>query len=110
MKLYTIADLHLSFGVHKPMNIFGGWDDHVQRLEKNWQDKICPDDIVVLPGDLSWGMNFEETEKDLAFLDSLNGTKIISKGNHDYWWNTVSKMQRFFDEKAVSAYAAPAAG
>ena len=103
MKLYTIADLHLSFGVHKPMNIFGGWDDHVQRLEKNWQDKICPDDIVVLPGDLSWGMNFEEIEKDLAFLDSLNGTKIISKGNHDYWWNTVSKMQRFFDEKGFNS-------
>ena len=103
MKLYTIADLHLSFGVDKPMNIFGGWNDHVQRLEKNWQDKISPEDIVVLPGDLSWGMNFEQTEKDLAFLDSLNGTKIISKGNHDYWWNTISKMQKFFDEKGFKS-------
>ena len=99
MRLFTIADLHLSFGVDKPMDIFGGWDDHVNRIEKNWQNKVAPEDTVVLPGDLSWGMNFEQSEKDLAFLNSLNGTKIISKGNHDYWWNTASKMQRFFDEK-----------
>lgn len=98
MRLFTIADLHLSFGVDKPMNIFGGWDDHVNRLKQNWQKKISPDDIVVLPGDLSWGMNLEQSKKDFAFLNSLNGTKIISKGNHDYWWETVSKMKRFFDE------------
>ena len=99
MKLYTIADLHLGFGVDKPMNIFGGWDDHVERIEKNWQSKIRPEDIVVIPGDLSWGMNLKQSEPDFAFLEKLNGTKIISKGNHDYWWETRSKMQRFFDEK-----------
>lgn len=99
MKLYTIADLHLGFGVDKPMNIFGGWDDHVERIEKNWQSKIRPEDIVVIPGDLSWGMNLKESEPDFAFVEKLNGTKIISKGNHDYWWETRSKMQRFFDEK-----------
>lgn len=99
MELYTIADLHLGFGVDKPMNIFGGWDDHVERIEKNWQSKIRPEDIVVIPGDLSWGMNLKQSEPDFAFLEKLNGTKIISKGNHDYWWETRSKMQRFFDEK-----------
>ncbi len=102
MRLFTIADLHLSFGVDKPMDIFGGWHDHVSRIEQNWQKKIGPEDMVVLPGDLSWGMNFEQSEKDLEFLDKLNGTKIISKGNHDYWWNTVTKMQNFFDEKSFS--------
>ena len=103
MKLYTIADLHLGFGVDKPMNIFGGWDDHVERIEKNWQSKIRPEDIVVIPGDLSWGMNLKESEPDFAFLEKLNGTKIISKGNHDYWWETRSKMQRFFDEKGFKS-------
>lgn len=99
MRLYAIADLHLSFGADKPMNIFGGWDDHVRRLEESWQKKIAPEDMVVLPGDLSWGIGLEQAEKDLEFLNSLNGRKIISKGNHDYWWNTATKMQRFFDEK-----------
>ena len=85
------------------MNIFGGWDDHVERIEKNWQSKIRPEDIVVIPGDLSWGMNLKESEPDFAFLEKLNGTKIISKGNHDYWWETRSKMQRFFDEKGFKS-------
>lgn len=98
MKLYAIADLHLSFDVDKPMNIFGGWDDHVNRIEENWQNKITPEDIVVLPGDLSWGINLGQAKKDFEFLNRLNGTKILSKGNHDYWWNTATKMQKFFDE------------
>lgn len=103
MKLFAIADLHLGFGVDKPMNIFGGWDDHVERIRKNWQNKISPEDMVVMPGDLSWGMNLEESEPDLAFVEQLNGTKIISKGNHDYWWETKSKMQRFFDNKGFKS-------
>lgn len=103
MKLYAIADLHLSFDVDKPMNIFGGWDDHVRRIEENWQKKIAPEDTVVLPGDLSWGINLSEAEKDFEFLNRLNGRKIISKGNHDYWWNTATKMQKFFDEKGFDS-------
>ena len=98
MSLFVIADLHLSFGVNKPMDIFGGWDEYVPRLETNWQNKVKPEDTVVLPGDLSWGMNFEQSRKDFEFLNKLNGRKIISKGNHDYWWNTKSKMDKFLSE------------
>lgn len=98
MKLFTIADLHLSFGVDKPMNIFAGWDNHVERIKENWQKKISDEDIVVLPGDLSWGMNLQQTHKDFEFVNSLNGTKILSKGNHDYWWCTRSKLENYFKE------------
>ena len=98
MKVYAIADLHLPLGVDKPMDIFGGWDEYVPRLETNWQNKVKPEDTVVLPGDLSWGMNFEQSRKDFEFLNKLNGRKIISKGNHDYWWNTKSKMDKFLSE------------
>lgn len=98
MKLFVIADLHLSFGVDKPMDIFGGWDDYVSRLEVNWEKNVGPDDVVVMPGDLSWGMNFEQSYKDFEFVNKLNGTKIISKGNHDYWWNSKSKMEKFLSD------------
>lgn len=98
MKLFVIADLHLSLGVDKPMDIFGGWDDYVSRLEENWKKNVGPDDVVVMPGDLSWGMNFEQSYKDFEFVNKLNGTKIISKGNHDYWWNSKSKMEKFLSD------------
>ncbi len=98
MSLFVIADLHLSLGVDKPMDIFGGWDDYVSRLEENWQSKVKPEDTVVMPGDLSWGMNFSQSFKDFEFVNSLNGIKIISKGNHDYWWNTKNKMDKFLSE------------
>lgn len=98
MKLFAIADLHLSFGVNKPMDIFGGWSNHVSRIEENWQKKVSDEDLVVLPGDLSWGMNFEQAKADFAFVNRLNGRKIISKGNHDYWWTTKNKMDNFLLE------------
>lgn len=98
MGLFTIADLHLSFGTDKPMNIFRGWDDYVEKLTYNWQLKIKEDDTVVLPGDLSWGMNLEESLKDFQYLDKLKGKKIILKGNHDYWWSTKAKMEMFFEK------------
>lgn len=101
-KLFTISDLHLSFGVDKPMGIFAGWSNHVEKLKNNWQSKVGTEDTVVLPGDFSWGLNLEQTVKDFEFLNSLNGTKIISKGNHDLWWNTVTKLQRFFDENNIT--------
>ncbi|MBQ6634332.1 MAG: metallophosphoesterase [Ruminococcus sp.] len=96
--LFVIADLHLSFGVDKPMDIFGGWKDHVSRIEENWQKKIKPEDTVVIPGDISWGMDYDQSREDFAFIDRLNGIKIISKGNHDYWWETKTKTERFFKE------------
>lgn len=99
MSVYVIGDTHLSFSVDKPMGIFKGWDDHSQRLEKNWQNLVEKDDTVIINGDVSWAMCLEDLEKDFEFLNNLNGTKIISKGNHDYWWNTVTKMENFCKEK-----------
>lgn len=98
MSLYAIADLHLSLSSGKPMNIFPGWDNHVERLEKNWQATVSPDDTVVVPGDISWAINFEEAKADFDFINRLNGHKVIMKGNHDYWWNSMAKMNRFLDE------------
>ncbi len=99
MSVYAIGDTHLSFSTDKPMDIFKGWDDYAQRLENNWQRLIGSNDTVVINGDISWAMGLEQAEKDLEFLNKLNGTKIISKGNHDYWWNTITKMENFCKEK-----------
>lgn len=98
MSLYAIADLHLSLSSGKPMNIFPGWDNHVERLEKNWQMTVSPDDTVVVPGDISWAINFDEAKADFDFINRLNGHKVIMKGNHDYWWNSMAKMNRFLEE------------
>ena len=99
MSLFVIGDTHLSFSVDKPMDIFKGWDDYAQRIENNWQHLVEEDDTVIINGDISWAMSLQEAEKDFEFLNNLKGTKIISKGNHDYWWNTVTKMEKFCQEK-----------
>ena len=99
MSLFAIADTHLSLSADKPMDIFNGWSDYVQRLEKNWWAVVSDGDTVVIPGDVSWAMSLEGAQKDFAFLDSLPGKKILMKGNHDYWWNTARKMENFFKEK-----------
>lgn len=100
MAIYVIGDLHLSFGVDKPMNIFGdNWENHAEKIKNNWIKKVKEEDTVILPGDFSWAMYLEESEKDFQFLNSLPGRKILSKGNHDYWWTTVTKMYKFLKEK-----------
>ncbi len=96
MAIFTIADLHLSLGVNKPMDIFGGWSDYVLRLEESFKANIKNDDTVVIPGDISWGINLSEAKPDFAFLNSLPGEKILIKGNHDYWWETKTKLEKFF--------------
>lgn len=99
MALYTISDLHLPLGIDKPMDIFGyGWTNYVQRINENWQNTVKKDDIVILGGDFSWATYLEQTEKDFEFLHSLNGSKILLKGNHDYWWSTLNKMNTYFVE------------
>ena len=95
MALYAIADLHLSLGADKPMDVFWGWKDYVPRLKANWNRLVKPEDTVVLPGDISWAMKLENAIEDFSFIDRLPGQKIILKGNHDYWWTTVSKMNAF---------------
>lgn len=98
MSLFVIGDTHLSLSSDKPMDIFKGWNDYVQRLENNWNRVVGENDSVVIPGDISWAMDFRGAVKDFEFLNSLNGTKYILKGNHDYWWNTMTKMEKFFAE------------
>ncbi len=98
MSVYVIGDPHLSLGTDKPMDIFRGWQDYTLRLQKNWENIVSDSDTVVIPGDISWAMSLEEAKKDLSFLDSLPGRKIIGKGNHDYWWCTMRKMNAFIEE------------
>lgn len=97
MSLFAIADTHLSFGTNKPMDTFEGWSNYTQRLENNWNRLVGNEDYVIIAGDISWAMSFDELKADFAFIDSLKGKKIILKGNHDYWWNTVKKMNEFLD-------------
>lgn len=97
--IYTIGDLHLSFQTDKPMNIFGNnWENHAEKIKHNWINKVNNEDTVILPGDFSWGMNLEDTVEDFKFLSNLPGKKILLKGNHDYWWTTVSKMNKFLKD------------
>lgn len=102
MALYAIGDLHLSLSSNKPMEIFGdGWKDYVQRIREGFS-QLNDDDVTVLCGDISWGMSLEESLEDFKFIDALPGKKILLKGNHDYWWNTVAKMERFFREHELT--------
>ena len=98
MSLFAIADLHLSLGTDKPMDIFRGWDNYVERLTNNWNKLVTDNDTVVIAGDISWAMKLEDTVKDFTYINNLNGNKIILKGNHDYWWNTVAKMNNFLKD------------
>ena len=99
MAIYVIADLHLSFEQDKPMNIFGdNWENHAQKIRKNWEEVVKEDDYVILPGDFSWATYLDDTKKDFEYLNSLPGNKILLKGNHDYWWTTVTNMKKFLKE------------
>ena len=98
MALYAIGDLHLSFSCNKSMEVFGdAWKDYVSRLEASLSC-LTEEDTIILAGDTSWGMSLQEAEADFRFLDQFPGRKLLLKGNHDYWWTTVSKMKRFLEE------------
>jgi len=94
MKIFAISDLHLSFQTDKPMNLFGEhWDGYEQKIMDDWNSKVGPDDIGIIAGDISWAMKMEETVKDFEYIKKLNGKKIIIRGNHDYWWKSISKIR-----------------
>ena len=101
MSIYAISDLHLSLSVEKPMDIFKGWENSTERIKANWQRIVKEEDTVILPGDFSWGLKLEETLEDFKFIDALPGKKILLKGNHDLWWSTVSKINKFFTENKI---------
>ncbi len=98
-KIFAISDLHLGFSCSKPMNVFGThWDNHEEKILNNWQQTVAKDDVVLIAGDVSWEMYVNNAVLDFDFINKLNGTKIITKGNHDYWWETLSKLNKFLDE------------
>ncbi|BCJ85343.1 metallophosphoesterase [Effusibacillus dendaii] len=99
MRIFAIGDPHLSFAVQKPMDIFGEqWADHPVKIESNWIRVISRDDWILIPGDISWALHLEEAKPDLQFLANLPGKKILIRGNHDYWWSTVSKVRRLLPD------------
>ena len=100
MAIYVIGDLHLSFNTNKPMDIFGkNWQNYEEKIKQDWLLKVKPEDTVILPGDFSWAMYLDETDKDFEFINNLPGKKILLKGNHDYWWTTVTSMRRYIQEQ-----------
>ena len=104
MAIYTISDLHLSLGIEaKPMDIFGKcWKNHVEKITENWNKIIQPNDVVLMAGDFSWATYLEESLADFQFLEKLPGKKILLKGNHDYWWTTLKKMNEFLEQNHIT--------
>jgi len=102
MPVFVIADTHLSLTADKSMEFFKGrWSGYIDKLEKNWNNTVKQSDSVIIAGDISWGSDLTECEKDFAFINNnLNGTKYIIKGNHDYWWNTLTKLNKWLEEKS----------
>ena len=97
MSIYAMADLHLSENANKPMDVFGSrWQGYTEKIKKNWSAVIKDEDCVIVPGDISWAASLSEALPDFKLIDSLPGTKYIGKGNHDYWWQTSAKLNKFF--------------
>lgn len=95
MRFFAIADPHLSKAQPKPMSIFGGnWEEHPEVFLNGWREAVQPEDVVIVPGDISWAMRLEEALLDLQDIAELPGTKIILRGNHDYWWASISKVRK----------------
>lgn len=102
MSIYAISDLHLSFQCEKPMSKFGDiWNDYEKKMKYNWNKIVQENDLVLVPGDISWATYLSGISEDMEYIDSLNGIKVLSKGNHDYWWETLSKLNSFKSEKCI---------
>lgn len=94
MKIFSISDLHLSGAADKPMDVFGaGWENHFEKIKSDWAEKVSNEDIVLICGDVSWGTTLDEGLYDLRSLKGLKGKKIFIRGNHDFWWNGISKLR-----------------
>ena len=94
MSLFAIGDLHLPGGDEKPMEIFGDhWEGHFERISRDWRERVGEEDVVLIPGDISWAMQLKDAAPDLAAIGQLPGRKIIIKGNHDYWWNSMTQVR-----------------
>lgn len=99
MELYAISDLHLALSSDKPMDIFGqNWYKHDEKIKENWLKKIQEQDTVLIAGDISWSMKMNDGLKDLEWIHKLPGRKILIKGNHDYWWTSITKLNNLYDD------------
>lgn len=116
--IFAIGDLHLDHSGQKPMDIFGDrWIGHEKKIVENWKEQVGDEDLVLIPGDVSWGLRLEDAVPDLRLIDSLPGKKLIVKGNHDYWWESMSKLDalslrsiRFMRNTAENYYNVGIAG
>ena len=105
MKIFAIGDLHLSMGedIEKPMDIFGGeWVGHAEKLYNNWTESVTDDDIVIVCGDISWGLRLDEAVADLEWIHNLPGTKVFFKGNHDLWWQSAGRLNKMYDDGTMN--------
>ena len=103
MKIYAISDLHLSNSCDKPMDIFGGhWEGYTEKIISNWKQKVTDEDLVLIAGDISWAMKLEEAQADLNWIDKLPGKKIIIKGNHEYWWKSISAVREILPSSIMA--------
>lgn len=99
MKLFAISDLHISTTEDKPMDIFGKtWVNYLEKIAEDWQSKVSDEDVVVIGGDISWAMTLDNALKDIDFIKNLKGNKVLIKGNHDYWWQGITKIRSLLPE------------
>lgn len=102
MALYALGDLHLSLGTDKPMDVFGGaWVGYLDKLKQGLRI-LTQEDTLVLVGDASWSLGLQNAVEDFAFINAIPGKKLLVKGNHDYWWSTAAKFQKFCQEHGFS--------
>ena len=100
MNIFAVSDLHLSIAANKPMDIFGAhWDNHFEKISADWRGKVADEDVVLICGDISWAMRYDDFMPDLAAIEALPGNKVMIKGNHDYWHTSLSKTRALLDEK-----------
>lgn len=94
MRVFTIGDLHLPGPEGKHMDLFGEqWRDHPARIAADWDARVGDGDLVLVPGDITWAMRLEDAREDLAWLGARPGTIVLIRGNHDYWWDTITKVR-----------------
>ena len=103
MRFWAISDLHLSTSCDKPMDVFGGsWENYTEKIAENWKKLVKSEDVVLLGGDISWAMQLSEVESDLKWIDSLPGRKIMIKGNHEYWWKSITAVRNILPNSIMA--------
>ncbi len=104
MRIFALSDLHLGLGVNKPMDRFGSvWHQHHEKIQKAVRARLGADDWLLIPGDISWAINVEQARLDLQLIHELPGKKLLLRGNHDYWWTSMSKVERFARAHALTS-------